>query len=276
MAVEVKINSRPVRAVGVDAKRRQNWFYSAMWLAAVVVVIAGFGRSFYAIANGTSESSVIVHIHTAVFGAWLVFFIVQVWFIASRNVRLHMTLGFFGIALAALMVIVGTATAISGARRGFTLNPQLDSFAYMAFPLGNLLAFAVFVALAYRYRRLPEVHRRLMLLATVGPLMTAPLAHFFAQLPDRFNPRPPIYFLMLFIILLFSCAVYDRFTLGRFNKVSLWGAVAMFVWGNTLAALIAPSVPWHRIAEWLVDLSLITLLPDQIPRSVGPLVRIRN
>jgi len=255
MTPEIEIDPPlPARAVGADARRRQNWFYSVMWLAAVTVVIAGFGRSFYEMATGSSELSTIVHIHSAVFGAWLVLFIVQVWLVASRNIRIHMSLGYFGVALTVLMVIVGTVTAVAGAKRGFTLDPSIDPSAYMAFPLGNLLAFAILVGLAYSYRRRPEVHRRLMLLSTVGPLMTAPLTHFFAQLPDRFNTNPPIYFLLVLSVLVFASPVYDRITLGRFNRVSLWSSVAMFIWGNTLAAVIVPSLTWHKIAESLVGL----------------------
>jgi hypothetical protein len=225
-----------------------------MWLAAVTAVAAGFGRSFYGMATGSSELSTIVHIHSAVFGGWLVLFIVQVWLVASRNIRVHMSLGYFGVALAVLMVIVGIVTAIAGAKRGFTLDPAIDPLAYMAFPLGNLLAFAVLVGLAYSYRRRPETHRRLMLISTVGPLMTAPLTHFFAQLPNRFNSNPPIYFLLVLSVLVFASPVYDRITLGRFNKVSLWSSVAVFIWGNILAAAIVPSLAWHKIAETLVGL----------------------
>jgi len=243
---------RPVRAVGLDARRRQSWFYSMMWLVACLLVAAGFGRSFYHMATLSGDPTVLLHVHSAVYSAWLVLFITQVWFVSSRNIRRHMFLGYFGVALAVLMVVVGWFTAIEGGRRGFTLDAGTDPLAYMGFPLGNLLAFAILVGFAYWYRRRPEVHRRLMLLATVGPLMTAPLAHLFAQLPDSFNRQPPIYRILMLLALFFSCAIYDRVTLGRFNKVSLWVGLALFLWVNFLARVIVPSNAWHYIAAWLV------------------------
>ena len=42
---------------------------------------------------------------------WVCYFTAQTVLIRTRNVKLHMTLGFVGIALAALVVVVGMATA---------------------------------------------------------------------------------------------------------------------------------------------------------------------
>ncbi len=238
-------------AVGPVARQRQSWFYTVMWFIAVLLVAVGFGPSFVNIASGNSNVTPLLHIHTAVFSSWLLLFIVQVWLAASRNVRRHIILGYFGIGLALLMVVVGWFTAIDGARRGFSLDAGTDALAYSAFPIGNLLLFAVMVAIAYWYRRRPEVHRRLLLLATVGPLMTAPLAHLFAQLPDSWNPQPPIYRILIILALFFSCAIYDRVTLGRFNRVSLLVAIGMFLWLNFIAAVIVPSSIWHNAAAHL-------------------------
>ena len=52
--------------------------------------------------------------------------------------------------------------------------------------------------------------------------------------------------------MLFSPAVYDRLTRGRFHPVTLWGAVILFAWGNLRAVAIGPSEVWHRFAAWLI------------------------
>jgi hypothetical protein len=89
-----------------------------------------------------------------------------------------------------------------------------------------------------------------MLLATVGGLMPAPLAHFIGHFP-RLNAVPPIIIIPL-VLFLFASAVYDRVSLGRIHPVSLWVAAAIFAWQLSLNLLIGPSAAWHHLARWLV------------------------
>jgi hypothetical protein len=193
--------------------------------------------------------TLLVKAHALVFALWLVLFIVQTRLVAAGRITLHRQLGLAGGGLAVAMLALGYATAVAGARRGFDLTFRGDPLGYMVFPLGSLVAFTVFVAAALRYRRRPDVHKRLMLLATVGPLLNAPSAHFFANTAAlRGTPLP---FLALMIALLSASAVYDRVTRGRIHPVSLWGALLLFVWGNLQAVVIGPSAGWHRFAAWL-------------------------
>jgi hypothetical protein len=91
------------------------------------------------------------------------------------------------------MLGVGYATAIAMGRRGFDLSGDLnaaaDPLGVLVLPLGDLVSFGILVTAALCYRRRPEVHKRLMLLATSGALMAAPLAHLIAKFPD-FAKRP--------------------------------------------------------------------------------------
>jgi hypothetical protein len=98
---------------------------------------------------------------------------------ASRFLLLGLAVGLATTAAAYLPA--RRATAMATGRRGFDLsgdlNVEADPLAYLVCPLGDLLSFAVFVAAAFWYRRQPAVHQRLMVLATAGSLMGAPLAH---------------------------------------------------------------------------------------------------
>ena len=79
------------------------------------------------------------------------------------------------------MVAFGYATTTAEGRRGFALSwhpdARVDPLAELVHPSGDLLTFSVLVSAAVIWRRRPEVHKRLMLLATLGSLMAAPLAH---------------------------------------------------------------------------------------------------
>ena len=238
------------------AARRSSarWFYTGMGVVAILVVVAGFGSSYYGMATGTGTLMPLVKAHGLVFALWLALVIVQTRLVATRRVAMHRRLGLaavaLAVALAVAMVALGYATAVAGARRGFDLNFSADPLGYMVFRLGGLVGFTILVAAALWYRRRPDVHKRLMLLATIGQLMNAPLAHFAANtavLRETFLP-----FLTMMIIPPAARAVYDRVTSGRVHPVSLWGAVPLFGWGIVQAVVIGPSAEWHRFAAWLI------------------------
>jgi uncharacterized membrane protein YozB (DUF420 family) len=230
-------------------------FYVAMSLIAFGIVAAGFGPAIADPSGRTAPISLAVALHGMIFTAWLVLFLAQSLLIKAGQVRMHRRLGLVGASLAVLMIVSGYRGAIAMARRGFDLSGDLNSAAdplgFMVFQLGDLLAFGILVALAIVYRRRAESHKRLMLLATVGTLMGAPLTHVIGHYPILQTKAPLI---LVPLILLYSAhAVYDRITRGRIHPVSLWVAVALFVWANVRAAVIGPSAAWREFAAWLVQ-----------------------
>jgi hypothetical protein len=89
-----------------------------------------------------------------------------------------------------------------------------------------------------------------MLLATAGSLMAAPLTHLLSHFPSIRAVPPAI---LIPLLLLYSAsAIHDRVTRGRIHPVSLWGAIALFVWANLRAVVIGPSQLWRQFAAWLV------------------------
>src|SRR3954470_15833926 len=92
------------------------------WAAVFVplVVLAGFARTYYlkSLFGTPALPGLLVHVHGIVMTAWVLLFVAQVWLVAARRTRLHQRLGVLGALLAALVVLVGVATAISAAARG--------------------------------------------------------------------------------------------------------------------------------------------------------------
>lgn len=102
--------------------------------------------------------------------SWIVLFIVQVRLVAAHRVRLHLRLGVFGVILTALVIVVGTITAISAAARGSGPGPPL---VFLAIPLGDILVFTILRGISLHFRRRPGIHKRLMLLAALSILSAA-------------------------------------------------------------------------------------------------------
>lgn len=231
-------------------RRRDSRFYTTMGVVALVVALVGFNSTFRNTVAGRGEISPIVHVHGALNGAWLWLFIIQSRLIGTGRVALHRRLGVFGAGLALAMILVGFRASIEAARRGFKIDRANDPLGFLVFPLGDLLAFAVLVALALWFRRRPMAHKRLMLLATAGALMNAPLAHLIADF--RAFDSAPFVILPPMILLLFASAAYDKLTLGKIHPVSLWGAIGLLVYNNLRAVAIGPGAAWHSFAGWLV------------------------
>jgi hypothetical protein len=93
------------------------YFYLFMSLLIAAVVIYGFSHTINDnLIHATPVRPWLLYLHATVFCGWVVFFIVQSALVRTRNVRVHRTLGWFGVGLATLIVVVGISTAITMAR----------------------------------------------------------------------------------------------------------------------------------------------------------------
>jgi hypothetical protein len=247
--------SSPVATARVARRLPVNrWFYIGMAICTIITVILGFAPSLVNTAARKAPATPLATAHGIVYAAWLLMFLAQTTLVATRRIPVHRRLGTAAVFLAPMMIVLGYRTAIVMARRGFDLSGDLhieaDPLLGLVNPLGDLLIFGILVAAGFWYRHRSDIHKRLMLLATVGGLMPAPLAHLIGHLPSL-NEMGPI-IVVPTLLFLFASAAYDRISLGRMHPVSLWGAVAIFVWESLLNIVIGPSAAWHHFARWLV------------------------
>lgn len=155
-------------------------------------------------------------------------FLVQTRLVAARKLPLHRKLGYAATGLVLLILVIGHHTAIEAARHGYDLDRTNDPLGLLIFPLGDLLAFAVLVTAGVAYRRRAAIHKRLMLFATIGAMMNAPLAHLISETPALF--ALPGIILPFQLLLLGASAVYDELSLGRVHPVSVWVGLGLFGW----------------------------------------------
>jgi hypothetical protein len=231
------------------------WFYIGMAICTLITIVLGFAPSLINTAARKAPPSPLATAHGIVSAAWLLIFLAQATLVATRRISVHRRLGTAAMFLAPVIIVLGYVTAITMARRGFDLSGDLhieaDPLLGIVNPIGDLVPFGILVAAGFLYRRRSDVHKRLMLLATVSGLMPAPLAHFIGHFP-RLNAMPPPIILVPLMLFLFASAVYDRVSLGRVHPVSLWVAAAIFVWFLLLNIVIGPSAAWHQFAHRLV------------------------
>jgi hypothetical protein len=154
-------------------------------------------------------------------------------------VRWHRSLGWFGVGLATVMVPLGAATAIVMDRFLIITRHQPAVFraAFLIEQLSDLLPFPTFVALAFYWRRKPELHRPLVFVATCV-LLDAP----FGRLQSLINGQN-----------LFFPAVDAVIFLGVLRDLLLNRRVSP-VYRAALPALIVFQIfiiyTWHAGSDW--------------------------
>jgi hypothetical protein len=157
----------------VRKNRADDIYFVGISIAMLITVVAGFSRSYFLKGMFLAPlHSTLLHVHGAVFSAWIILFVVQTLLVAGRNLPLHRKLGYAGAVLAGLMVILGITATLISVHEGRTpdiFNPPM----FLVLNIYGVLLFGGFVALAVMLRNNRPVHKRLMLLATLNLLPPA-------------------------------------------------------------------------------------------------------
>lgn len=240
-----------LRAPGRTVGRYDRLFYTAMAVAMGLTVLTGFASTYYLRLFGGGPKATLsggpftplVHLHGALFTAWMLLFVVQTALVAGRRVAVHRRLGVAGAVLAAAMAAVGVMTAIATAARG-SAPAGMDPLAFLVIPLFDIVLFVTFVTAALVRRREKEAHKRLMLLAYISIVVAA-----VARLPGVLPLGPPGFF-GLTLLFVAAGAIYDVVSRGRVHHVYRWGG-ALIVVSIPLRLAISTTAVWRAFAAML-------------------------
>ena len=235
-----------VSSAAIRTKQRTRRFYVGMAIAIAITVFAGFSRTYFLKAYyGTPELSRLLHLHALVFTTWVLFFLAQTALVAAGKTYIHRRMGVAGAGLAALVVVLGTTTAILRVKGGAAPVPGVSGLSFLAIPLFDMLVFALLVGAALYFRRRLEAHKRLMTLGMIA-LTTAPIARL--HLP-MLPPGLPTFFGLtdLFIVVML---IYDLVTRRRIHPATIWGGL-LLVASQPLRLMISGTSAWLAFAGWL-------------------------
>jgi hypothetical protein len=229
----------------IPNKKVDRAFFSIMVFLMLATVLVGFARTYFL--AGMVEAPLpnrLIHIHGAVFSLWMVLVIIQTAFVATGNIRLHRKLGMFAFCWAVLMVVLGTFAAVDALHRG--QGPLgLDPVSFFIIPITSIVLFAVLTFAAYRARRRPEAHKRLITIATIS-ILDAAVGRWPVAL---FQHHPPMQDLVHFSFLLLI-VLFDLFQLHRVSRSTLW-ASALLIVVHIVRVPIGLSHPWHALVSHL-------------------------
>jgi len=224
----------------------EKYFYFCMSLLVAAIVVWGFSHTVNAsLFHPAVPRPFLLWIHGAVFSGWVVFYILQSTLVRTHNVRVHRSLGWLGVALGTVMVPLGITTAIVMGRFDTYRLHQTGGDAFLIVPFYDMAAFAVLLALAIYWRKKPELHRRLMLIATCCLLDAA-----FGRIDYIFNNS--LYFLCLDGVILLGVG-RDLIVNRRVHKVYLVALPVLMVFqGFVVYTLRSGSHWWIRIADTIL------------------------
>lgn len=231
-------------------RRFEDLFFSGMAVVILVSVFVGFAPTYYLAGLFKAPlPNLLVHIHGAVFSSWILLLLTQTSLVAADRVDLHRSLGMVGFGLACLVVILGVLVATENLVRHYHHTPADDGSAGRAFyavALADILMFATLVYFAFRNRFNPAAHKRLMLIGTFA-ILDAAFDRWPISAPwwdARFTPLFCCYPLLLLMM------VYDKWSTGKVQRVTLW-ASGFLVVVQTGRHFMGRTAVWQSFATWV-------------------------
>ncbi|HEX5285160.1 MAG TPA: hypothetical protein VFW30_13640 [Bryocella sp.] len=218
------------------------YFYFFMSLLIAAVVIYGFSHTVDRfLIHAVPVRPWILYMHGIVFSGWVLFFIVQSALVRVRRVRLHRTVGWFGVGLGTIIPVLGLSTAITMDRFDLVHFHALRASPFLAIQLNDVICFAVLFALAIAWRKKSELHRRLILMASCVLTSAA-----FARFP--FVPLHMTYWCVDSLILL--GILRDLLVNRRVHRAYLYALPMLMITQNTALHLyFAAPRGWVRITD---------------------------
>jgi hypothetical protein len=216
-----------------------------------LLVLTGYFKSYYfsAFFDVRPVANALVHAHGLVMSLWVIYFVAQVALIRSKNIELHMSMGMAGIALAALVVVVGLLTAYDAQLVRHSSPPGSDPHEFFILPVGDMLLFVVYFAGAIYYRKRPLEHKSLMLMTAINFL---PAALFrIPVVPENYTP---IFAFGVPVLLAISSLIWVRIKHGKFNRVFV-AAILLYIIAMPIPfrMAFAGTQVWHSFTNWLAS-----------------------
>jgi hypothetical protein len=216
-----------------------------------LLVLVGYSRSYYfsAFFDAKPFANSLVHLHGLVMTLWVLYFTAQIALVRSKNIKLHMSMGLAGIALAALVVGVGAVTAYDAHVVRHSTAPGIHPYGFFLIALSDLTLFVLFFAGAIYYRKRPAEHKTLMLMTAINFLPAAVVR----------IPIVPEKFVILWAygvpdLLALACFAWHTAKYRRLNK-PFAAAVLLLIVSHPLRIMNLANPTWLEFVAWMVGRS---------------------
>ena len=229
-----------------SSARRHPAFFPAMSSLLIVLVFLGFAPTYYLRPIAAGPIPGYLHVHGAAMTMWFLLLLVQTALIATQRRALHRRLGIAGACIAVIIVVLNPLVVAWRVPHMLAASGSTELTALIV--VGDLLVvgmFLVMVGLAIRWRRHPETHSRMLLLASLAVSGPA-LGRFSLSLTG--SPMPGLIALMVLPLLV---VVHDRVMMKRVHPASAWGAAAI-IGSFVISIAISNTAAGGAIVRWFL------------------------
>jgi hypothetical protein len=229
-------------------RRTRTRFYVGLALLIAVITLAGFAPSLYgSVIEGVARPW-FIHLHAVVYVGWIALLIAQSVLASNGNIDLHRRVGSFGIAYGCVVLILGVVVTFAAAVVHLKAGewPMQRAANFLALALGDMVLFGGFFGAAVWYRHRPEIHKRLMLLASVALMFAGAGRLWFLGEPTNIPALLAVWYTPVLIGM-----AYDLATRRRVHPVYIVGAVIMGAWLVRLP--FGASAMWQDIGTRLLN-----------------------
>lgn len=225
-----------------------NRVYIGISLLVAAIALAGFWPTYFGpLLAGLAGHPSVIHFHAAVFSGWVLLFIAQIAFAATGRIALHRKLGKIGIYYGVAIIAVGLFTAYSQFAGRVAAGQLAEAQTRLLAPLTDMIVFPLFFGAAVYYRRKPELHKRLMLVATTALLVAA-----VARMSFLGDPFPREVRLLVWMSPILIALAYDLVTRRLVHPVYAMGLVTLFILNQR--RFLVPTDAWQGFSGWLATL----------------------
>lgn len=218
--------------------RSANWFLIAV--AAAILAIVGIGYSpaiFVPLLTTPQMRHALISFHLCLVSLWLLAFAAQVILAAAGKFEWHKRAGRWAFLVAAIWAL----SAVMAVPVDLHLDPTDDAASFTL--LTRIGSFSVLMAFAWRRRRNPPSHARLVVLAMsqafIGGINQLPVAYLNGHY-DRA--------LWLALAIPAALAVYDLMRMKRLLPVTIWAGLSLLA-VQVLNVTVSETPAWRGIAR---------------------------
>ena len=239
--------STTAAAIPRAAARRR--LYVGLALLAIAIAAVGFWPTYFGpLVAGSVDKPAIIHFHAAVYVGWLAIFLTQAVLAATGRIALHMKLGRFAIGYGVLVIVAGLVATFGMFVLRVRAGAVAEAQGRLIGPVLDMLVFAPVFAAAVYYRRKPELHKRLMIVATTALLIAAA-----TRIPFAEELRRPLVYLVWTPPILLAMA-HDFWRHRRIHPIYVGGLVVLVLEGPISRAALRQIEAVRDATAWLASL----------------------
>ena len=208
----------------------------------IVIAFIGFWPTYFGPAlKGRVHVPPLIHLHAVIYVTWLALFATQVTLAATNRVKLHMQLGRWIMAYGVVVVIAGLMATAQGFGTRLATEDVFRAQRWLFGVLKDLVFFVPFLVAGWIYRRKPEIHKRLMIVATTILVLPA-----VSRMSFLGTPVPIWKFMLVWPIPVYLLMIHDFYRKRLIHPVYLIGVAAMLT--MRLILPFGSSHAWQSIA----------------------------